>query len=390
MKRLFILMIAFLLVLQVGPVGSLAEDEPMIDITVYDRNADDWLKWTNVNMYDDVNVKITSTVPVMTDYTSYQYIVHVAMRTDFWCEPYNVVVKINDVTLASKENNSEDYDYELIADNPYFSDDFHLVFDPVKFAARTPGDLIEITYTGALLEDAVVGAPGNPNTVYLEYSNDSHGTSTEKTPEDEVLVFTYKLDIYKYTGNLEASEDTPLAGAKFELHIGSAVGPRVSIERSSQGMYNVCGTSSWIMFPDIGPWYDFETSASGRVTVKGLAAGTYYLVETRAPTGFSKLSNAIKIVITPADDTGAYAMTVDDVIATTVNVPNNFERGDANCDGKVDAADAAAILRHLVRLQALSNQGLINAKVTSDLGPVSAADAARILRFLVRLESKLY
>ena len=65
------------------------------------------------------------------------------------------------------------------------------------------------------------------------------------------------------------------------------------------------------------------------------------------------------------------------------------KRGDANCDTLVNAADAAAILRHLVRLQTLSAQGLLNAKVTDGSGPVSAADAAKILRWLVRLEKTL-
>jgi len=65
------------------------------------------------------------------------------------------------------------------------------------------------------------------------------------------------------------------------------------------------------------------------------------------------------------------------------------QRGDANEDGLVNAADAAAILRHLVRLTTLSPQGLLNAKVTDGTGQVSAADAAKILRYLVRLEKEL-
>ncbi|MCL2695181.1 MAG: right-handed parallel beta-helix repeat-containing protein [Clostridiales bacterium] len=63
--------------------------------------------------------------------------------------------------------------------------------------------------------------------------------------------------------------------------------------------------------------------------------------------------------------------------------------GDANCDGIVNAADAAAILRYLVQLTVLSERGLSNAKVTAGAGPVSAADAAKILRYLVALESAL-
>jgi len=66
-----------------------------------------------------------------------------------------------------------------------------------------------------------------------------------------------------------------------------------------------------------------------------------------------------------------------------------YLQGDANEDGIVTASDAAAILRHLVRLTELTPQGLANAKVTEGPGPVSAADAARILRWLVRLEAEL-
>jgi len=69
--------------------------------------------------------------------------------------------------------------------------------------------------------------------------------------------------------------------------------------------------------------------------------------------------------------------------------PISRKRGDADCNGAVNAADAAAILRHLVRLSTLTTQGLINAKVTDGPGPVSAADAAKILRYLVRLEKTL-
>ncbi|MCL2695055.1 MAG: dockerin type I domain-containing protein [Clostridiales bacterium] len=59
--------------------------------------------------------------------------------------------------------------------------------------------------------------------------------------------------------------------------------------------------------------------------------------------------------------------------------------GDANCDGKVSAQDASAILRHLTQLQFLTPQGLVNADANED-GKVTAADAAAILRYLVQLD----
>ncbi|MCL2695493.1 MAG: type I pullulanase [Clostridiales bacterium] len=63
--------------------------------------------------------------------------------------------------------------------------------------------------------------------------------------------------------------------------------------------------------------------------------------------------------------------------------------GDADDNGVVNAADAAAILRLLVQLRDdLPPKGMIQAKVTGAAN-LSAADAARILRFLVSLVDDL-
>ena len=63
-------------------------------------------------------------------------------------------------------------------------------------------------------------------------------------------------------------------------------------------------------------------------------------------------------------------------------------RGDANEDGKINSADAAAILRSIVKLETLTPQGSANALVTGG-EHLSAADAAKILRWIVRLEAEL-
>ncbi|MCL2671818.1 MAG: dockerin type I domain-containing protein [Clostridiales bacterium] len=63
-------------------------------------------------------------------------------------------------------------------------------------------------------------------------------------------------------------------------------------------------------------------------------------------------------------------------------------RGDANCDGHVNADDAALILRYLAGLTELSPQALENAKVSGG-STVSVSDAAMILRYLAGLISTL-
>ena len=58
--------------------------------------------------------------------------------------------------------------------------------------------------------------------------------------------------------------------------------------------------------------------------------------------------------------------------------------GDANCDGKITAADASMVLRSLVGLTELTAQGALNADVDGD-GEITAEDAALILRYIVKL-----
>ena len=58
--------------------------------------------------------------------------------------------------------------------------------------------------------------------------------------------------------------------------------------------------------------------------------------------------------------------------------------GDANCDGRVTAADASLVLRAIVGVQALSDRGMKNAKVDG-AEALSVQDAALILRAVVWL-----
>ena len=66
-----------------------------------------------------------------------------------------------------------------------------------------------------------------------------------------------------------------------------------------------------------------------------------------------------------------------------------YDRGDANCDGKITAADAAAILRQIVKLETLTEQGMQNAGAVEGGAEPTAATAAKILRWIVRLENTL-
>ncbi len=61
-----------------------------------------------------------------------------------------------------------------------------------------------------------------------------------------------------------------------------------------------------------------------------------------------------------------------------------YYRGDANGNGTVDSADAAHILRYVVRIIQSSEIDLKAANVNGD-NSIDAADASKILRWVVKL-----
>ncbi len=114
------------------------------------------------------------------------------------------------------------------------------------------------------------------------------------------------------------------------------------------------------------------------------------LVFAAAPDAAGKTAD-VKFIVNALDTGSAMSVvfggTVVELEANTVDGSIEFADalyGDANCDGKVTAADASLILRSLVGLDELTAQGAFNADVDGDL-EVTAEDAALILRYIVQL-----
>ena len=127
-------------------------------------------------------------------------------------------------------------------------------------------DTAFVIYYEAELEgnDVVIGAEGNPNEVYLEYSNNPYGEGTGKTEKDVVNVFTYKLVI-----NKTDSHGHELSGAGFTLS-----------KKNIDGTYTIIGE---------------KAAGEGIVQFvwEGLDDGDYKLEETTVPAGYNKMSDIV-------------------------------------------------------------------------------------------------
>lgn len=183
-------------------------------------------------------------------------------------------------------------------------------FDNAKTLA---GKTIVVMYQGTVTKDALDGLSG---------SVDNKATITTKdgtSGEGKTVLKTYGFQFTKI--GKEGNEAKPLAGAEF-------------VVKNAEGKFlKQAKDGAWSFVPYQNDAKKFITENDGLVKVAGLAAGTYTVVETQAPTGYaSNFRVTFKVEITdeglvtfepdalhqvqPKDNTTANAT------ATVLNVKN--------------------------------------------------------------------
>lgn len=147
-------------------------------------------------------------------------------------------------------------------------------------------DQIVISYRATLNEKAVVAGEGNPNTSKVSYGDSSN---TKYTPDSQTKTYTWDVDVFKYT--MKGETETALAGATFTLSKNADGSNPIALVSEGNNVYRVAKTDETATITEI------TTDATGKLTIKGLDADTYYLTETKAPNGYNKLAGPVTIVI---------------------------------------------------------------------------------------------
>ena len=184
--------------------------------------------------------------------------------------------------------------------------------DDIKAFGATNSDKIVVEYTAKLNENAKIGAAGNPNTVYLDFSNNpNNGGEGDrgKTPEDKVIVFTYKLTVNKVD-----KENKPLTGAEFSL------------------FKKVNGKDELVEVKKI-----LSTNAEGtKFEFTGLDDGTYVLRETKTPDGYNSIEDQTFTISAKhdenSDDPKLTELTGDVASGSIIDLGVMLEKGELSTD----------------------------------------------------------
>ena len=184
---------------------GVTSEKKVKDINDSTQEGSDWQDSADYDIGDPVPFKLSGTVAADYDkYNSYKLIFHDVESAGLTFD-HITGVYVDGVEITAG--------YTLVTD-PEDECTFEVVFEDLKaIDAVVAGSVISVEYESILNENAVIGEPGNPNVMYMEYSNNpTDETCTGTTPEDKVVVFTYEVVVDKVDEN-----GNPLPGAEFQL-----------------------------------------------------------------------------------------------------------------------------------------------------------------------------
>lgn len=315
-------------------IATITADNEKPDLKKEVKNGNTYENAADASIGDMVEWKVSASVPSNVDQLEKYSITDKMSSALTWVEAeaaLNITYKSNGTPV-----NAETTDYTLIkpTDNQEGGSWTIEFTEAGKTKLKTNNiSSIEVTFKTKLNEKANIGSAGNLNDAQLDYSNaiyplvDPTNPNDGKKPgedhiKDQAKVYSFAIDMTKVDGNNTA---TKLEGVYFDLYkySGTVTEPTESDLKGSGKKINTT---------------DLVTDINGKITVKGLENGNYYLVETKAAAGgYNLLKAPVKVVIAQEYSVEKKTTVTKDaegnVTSTTKVVNKTFTGGDENNAG---------------------------------------------------------
>lgn len=244
---------------------------PSVDKQVQEDSDSSWGDKNDAEIGQEVNFKTTINV---TAGNTTNYVLHDKMTGLTYKADSIQITKANGTVALTQ---GTDYTIETPKDGCSFEIKF------VNNGKLNAGDVVVVTYTATVNADAVVAGTGNTNETWLDYGNNGH------TTHDTTRTYVWEFKIYKYTKGAGENETVALPHAEFVLY-------KKSGETKSYLTASGNKLTGWTTEENSAT--KFTSDNNGNISISGLDAGEYYLKETKAPDGYNKLTDDIKVVLT--------------------------------------------------------------------------------------------
>ena len=193
-------------------------------------------------------------------------------------ETYPLTVTVNGSALAA-----ENYNVAETTEPRGFTLTFNNNAEGNASILKT-GDVVTVTYYAQINENAKIADEANVNKAKVEYGTNSH------TEYDTTETYVWKMNIVKYT--MEQETEKKLAGATFKLSRDEAGAQVIKLVKVDDTTYRLALPTETEGVVDT-----ITTGETGELVINGLADGTYYLTETKAPRGYNLLREPVKVKI---------------------------------------------------------------------------------------------
>lgn len=259
--------------------------------------------WASAQVGKKVTFKVTSQVPDMTGKSEYHFKLKDKLSKGLTMTAADFV----SVTIGNETLGKDKYEVKLTSNNQDGTTELEVTIKEFINYSEKAGENIVFEYQAEVNKDAVTVDKAT-NTAQVGFGNKSDELTFSKP--DTVKVYTHTLTITKVDGK----DQTPLAGAEFELYEGTSVqeGKIIKLVDEGKGVYHVPDTTELTTTTVVSP-------TTGIITIKGLKEGTYTLKETKAPDGYNKGKDT-EITITAESNDGGETVTVT---GNTITVENN-------------------------------------------------------------------